>query len=217
MDPDALGERHLQHPERIGVAQLRLRREEALRKLIALDAEARARAAPPAAARAAGRAIVSCSGWKSGTCVGYSRGPRRTTHPHRRYRRVGSDRAHVAPRRADRRLPGARLLDPPDGGPRLRAAARDPPQRRRLRARPAPAVVDADGRRDGPADRLHGHVRRPAHRRRRDRGDPDRRAADHGRRDRPLRPLRLGADRAHWPRVVGLVLFAAGAALSLRK
>ena len=60
---------------------------------------------------------------------------------------------------------------------RLRARARDSPQRRRLRAGAPPAVVDADGRRDGPADRLHGHVRRPANRRRGDGRDPDRRTA----------------------------------------
>jgi hypothetical protein len=39
VDPDALLERHLQEPERIGVPQLRLDAERLLRQRLELDAE----------------------------------------------------------------------------------------------------------------------------------------------------------------------------------
>ena len=132
-------------------------------------------------------------------------------------RGLRASRADVTARRAHRRPRSTGFLDRSDGCRCFRGSRSRTSQRGRFRTRCPPALVDAARRRDGPRHRVHDHLLRPSHRRRGDGWDPDRRPARDGRRDRPLGLFRSEKIPLHWPRLVGIALLAAGAALSLRK
>src|SRR5581483_9099413 len=108
----------------------------------------------------------------------------------------GAGRDDVAARRPDHGRRRAGVLDALHRGRRVPRPARRTADARAVSGCVPPAVVDARGRTDGAADRLHDHVRRHPPRRHRDGRDPHRRPARDGRGDRPVRPLRLAADHA---------------------
>ena len=152
-----------------------------------------------------------------------TRSPRDRARPRsrrsRRARRLGPGRGDGALRRADRRRRGAHVRD---GDP---APARGlDPARRHGRAPAASARRSASppwmwiGRPDGADRRLLDHLRAAADRRERDDRDPDRRPARRRAR-RSTGSVSSASTRSalSWPRLIGIALLAAGAALSLAR